>query len=126
MARILVIDDRVSQVKAYAKILKHLNHEVLQATNGQTGLEELLKDPDLVLVDFNMPVMDGLEFARHVREDPEYSRYKDIPLIGIGSFPPEAGKYLTKSFEKPVDWEYDLFPLIDECTQKNLKPLAPI
>ncbi len=119
MARILYIDDDIRQVKGSAKVLNLMGHEVLQATNGLLGLEELLKCPDLILLDCSMPQMDGLEFAKTIRKDPTYSQFRDIPIIGIGNFPQEADEYLTESLEKPFDWEGILFPLINQYTQKK-------
>ncbi|MFO0803207.1 MAG: response regulator [Gemmataceae bacterium] len=69
--RVLVIDDSRA-VRAFIRpILLEMNLEVIEAGNGQEGLDRLRDYPDtgLVLVDWNMPVMDGLEFIRAVRAD---------------------------------------------------------
>lgn len=69
--RALVIDDSRA-VRAFIRpILRELNLEVIEAGNGQEGLDRLHEFPDteLVLVDWNMPVMDGLEFIHAVRTD---------------------------------------------------------
>jgi two-component system chemotaxis response regulator CheY len=69
--RVLVIDDSRA-VRAFIRpILLEMNFEVIEAGNGQEGLDRLRDYPDtaLVLVDWNMPVMDGLEFIRAVRAD---------------------------------------------------------
>jgi len=69
--RALVIDDSRA-VRAFIRpILREMNLDVVEAGNGQEGLERLrdFPDIDLVLVDWNMPVMDGLEFIQIVRAD---------------------------------------------------------
>jgi two-component system chemotaxis response regulator CheY len=69
--RALVIDDSRA-VRAFIRpILRELNLEVIEAGNGQEGLDRLAEFPDtaLVLVDWNMPVMDGLQFIQAVRAD---------------------------------------------------------
>lgn len=116
MARILYIDDDLRQIRAGAEVLNFRGHGVLQATDGLLGLEELLKGPDLVLLDFHMTQMDGLEFARSVREDPKYFQFKSIPIIGIGDFPPEADQYLTEWLPKPMDWDI-LWELIEKYSK---------
>jgi two-component system chemotaxis response regulator CheY len=69
--RVLVIDDSRA-VRAFIRpILLEMNLEVIEAGNGREGLDRLQEFPDtaLVLVDWNMPVMDGLEFIQAVRAD---------------------------------------------------------
>lgn len=67
----LLIDDSRSVRMLISRILREQGFEVCEATNGQEGLSQLQAHPDirLVLVDWNMPVMDGLEFIRAVRRD---------------------------------------------------------
>src|ERR1700722_4542612 len=67
--RALVIDDSRAVRLLIRNILGELGMEVVEAGNGQEGLDRLGDSPevDLVLVDWNMPVMDGLEFITAVR-----------------------------------------------------------
>ena len=65
---ILVIDDRWENRAVLQNLLEPLGFNVLEAENGQTGLEKLLTNcPDLVIMDLIMPVMDGFEFLQKVR-----------------------------------------------------------
>jgi len=68
----LVIDDSRTMRHIAADLLRSLSFEVAEAENGRMGLEKLrsLSEATLVLVDWNMPEMDGLEFIRAVRSDP--------------------------------------------------------
>jgi two-component system, chemotaxis family, chemotaxis protein CheY len=76
MAKALVVDDSKVIRLILGKTLEGLGYQVFQASNGQEALETLAKeaiDLRLVLVDWNMPVMNGLEFIRQVRADPDYA-----------------------------------------------------
>lgn len=80
--RALAIDDDQAILRMISSILKGLGYEVSQACNGLEGLEQLTKlgAPDVVLVDWNMPEMNGLEFVKAVRSN---SAYADLPLIMV-------------------------------------------
>ncbi|HGY89658.1 MAG TPA: response regulator [Planctomycetes bacterium] len=69
--RALVIDDSKTIRLILSKILKGLGYTVSEASNGQEALDRLECDgpADLALVDWNMPVMNGLEFVRAARAD---------------------------------------------------------
>jgi two-component system, chemotaxis family, chemotaxis protein CheY len=70
----LVIDDSSTMRKILARVLQRIGFEVAEAGNGREGLERLrqLGHAAIVLVDWNMPEMDGLAFVRAVRADPAY------------------------------------------------------
>lgn len=65
----LVIDDSRAVRMLVGNILRELGYEVCEAAHGQEGMAKLRQNPEirLVLVDWNMPVMDGLEFIQTVR-----------------------------------------------------------
>ncbi len=69
MARILLIDDDTSLREVVCFMLQEAGHEVLPAADGKQGLARLVENPDLVLTDIQMPVMDGMEVLRHIVED---------------------------------------------------------
>ncbi|SHF64875.1 putative two-component system response regulator [Caldanaerobius fijiensis DSM 17918] len=69
MARIMVVDDEVSSRSFIVKYLKYLGYGVVEAANGKEALDKLEKIPvDVVLMDISMPVMDGIEATREIRE----------------------------------------------------------
>jgi len=80
--RALVIDDDPAMLLIITAILNGLGYEVTQASNGQKGLVRLTESslPDVVLVDWNMPVMNGLEFVKSVRSN---SIYDHLPIIMV-------------------------------------------
>jgi two-component system, chemotaxis family, chemotaxis protein CheY len=67
---VLIVDDSMTIRKLVSKVVLAAGFEVLEAGNGKEALERLQgRAVDLVITDLNMPVMDGLEFIRAVRED---------------------------------------------------------
>jgi len=80
-ARILVVDDEPDLISTIEFRLECCNCEVITATNGKEGLEKAAEvKPDLMLVDTNMPVMNGHEMLERLKEDPQL---KDIPVIMV-------------------------------------------
>ena len=72
--RALVIDDSRAMRRIVSGTLENLGFEVNQAGDGREGLDVLAAGwvPDLVTVDWNMPVMDGLQFVSAVRSNPAW------------------------------------------------------
>jgi two-component system chemotaxis response regulator CheY len=70
----LVVDDSRAMRMILGRVLTHLGYETVQAENGQQALDVLTAGPlpDVALVDWNMPVMDGLEFVTAVRSNPDW------------------------------------------------------
>lgn len=80
--RALVVDDSRATRRVISDILKSLGYDITEAGNGQEGLDRLKEFglPDVVLVDWNMPVMNGLEFIKAVRTEDVYA---DLPLMMV-------------------------------------------
>jgi two-component system chemotaxis response regulator CheY len=80
--RALVVEDSSTIRKILCQYLKKMDIEVVEAANGQEALERLkeMSPPDLVLVDWNMPVMSGIDFIRAVRE---LHVFDPLPLIMV-------------------------------------------
>jgi CheY-like chemotaxis protein len=80
-ARILIVDDEPDIVKLLSDFLTGLNYSVSAAYNGKEGLEISRQDPpDLILLDYVMPEMDGYAFLDELRRDPQLLA---IPTIMI-------------------------------------------
>jgi DNA-binding response OmpR family regulator len=78
-AKILIVDDEADLVSTIQYRLKFANCQVVTASNGKEGLEKAASEqPDLILLDTNMPVMNGPEMLECLRNDPAV---KDIPVI---------------------------------------------
>jgi len=78
----LIIDDSRAVRRVIAGMMKQLGFETFEAANGVEALQRLeeIPRPDIVLVDWNMPEMNGLQFIRAVRAIPQYF---DLPLMMI-------------------------------------------
>ena len=87
-ARILLVDDREENLLALEAILGGLGHELLRATSGAEALKHLLvHDVSLILLDVQMPEMDGYETAAHIKGR---TRTQDIPIIFLTAIDREA------------------------------------
>ena len=80
--KILLVDDDMRNVFALSKIMEGVGMEIYKASNGQKSLEVLDKYPeiDLILMDIMMPVMDGYEAMRYIREQ---ERFLDLPILAL-------------------------------------------
>ncbi len=77
--RVLCIEDNDSNLRLVGRIVEAEKHDFLMASDGYTALEMIARErPDLVLLDINIPGIDGLEIARRLQEDQALST---IPLI---------------------------------------------
>lgn len=80
--KVLVVDDSRAMRSILSNLLKQLGHETVEANNGQEAHEKLLTvgDFDLALVDWNMPVMNGLEFVQKVRAN---AAHAGLPVVMV-------------------------------------------
>jgi two-component system cell cycle response regulator DivK len=79
--RILVVEDNPDNMTLIVDVLTSLNYEVIQATDGQRGLEMVDQErPDLVLMDLSLPKMDGWTATRKLKAENEL---KVIPIIAL-------------------------------------------
>lgn len=107
---ILSVDDSASIRQMVSFTLKNAGYEVFEAINGKDALTKIKSKPvDLVITDLNMPVMDGVEFIKSLRGEPDF-RYTPIVMLTTESSPEKkaAGKeagatgWMVKPF-KPED-----------------------
>lgn len=66
--KILIIDDDTELLKMLKKYLEIKKYEILTAENGLEGLDKIKLHPDIILLDVNMPSMDGIELCRRIRD----------------------------------------------------------
>jgi CheY-like chemotaxis protein len=107
---ILVIDDEQAILDMLEEILQDEGYTVLLVGNGQAGLEQAINaQPDLILTDLMMPVMDGRTFSRHLRAEPRTAR---IPLIAMSAaYRPHDGDAFDAVLAKPFNID-DVLTLI--------------
>lgn len=107
---VLVVDDVQSNRLLVSMMLDEYGLTVLEAVNGQDALDVLKEHtPDLILMDIQMPVMDGFESCRHIRSD---EKTKHIPMIALTAsvMKEEIDSILKADFngliQKPIDSEH--------------------
>jgi two-component system chemotaxis response regulator CheY len=107
----LVVDDSKIMRMLLRDHLEKLGFEVTEAANGREALLALqgMEKADLVLVDWNMPEMDGISFVRAIRAKPEYS---SLPLVMVttntemsqvsNALAAGANEYIMKPFNRDI------------------------
>ncbi|MFP4320925.1 MAG: response regulator [Anaerolineales bacterium] len=81
MKRILYVEDNYQNKRLVRKILKAKGYEVLEADDGETGVEMATKElPDLILMDISIPGIDGIEATRIIKANPET---EGIPVVAL-------------------------------------------
>ena len=105
--KILVIEDNEQNLYLVRYILEKRDYEVFAALDGKSGIDmaALLK-PDLILLDIQLPVMDGYAVARNLRGNPDLA---DTPIVAVTSYamPGDREKVMEAGcngyIEKPID-----------------------
>ncbi len=107
-AKILMVDDRPENLLALEAILQGLGHDLIKAASGEEALKRLLiEDVAVILLDVQMPGMDGFETAAHIKKR---ERTRDIPILFLTAIDGEAHQafrgyaagavdYLSKPFD---------------------------
>jgi two-component system cell cycle response regulator DivK len=82
--RILVVEDQEDNRQIIRDMLSATDYEITEAENGEEALAAVAKQrPDLILMDIQMPIMDGYEATRRIKADPAL---RAIPIIAITSY----------------------------------------
>jgi CheY-like chemotaxis protein len=83
-ARILVVDDNLVNRKLACDLLRMEGHEVVQSGDATETLDALIEAvPDLILMDIQLPGMDGLALTRFLKGDP---RFAQVPIVAMTAF----------------------------------------
>ena len=78
-SKILIVDDEAPNLEVFGRLMSRLGYEVLTAANGELALQSVARDrPDLVLLDVNMPGIDGFEVCRRLKSD---AATRLIPIV---------------------------------------------
>ncbi|HKG23777.1 MAG TPA: response regulator [Blastocatellia bacterium] len=117
---VLVVDDVVDNIVVISLSLQQAGYRVVTASNGEEAINvATLSNPDIILMDIGMPVLDGLGAARKIRDDPALSR---IPIVAVSAFNTDGflraaydvgfNGYLTKpiNFDRLFDLIKSLLP----------------
>ncbi len=109
--KILVVDDSKTVRNMVKKMLQDVGHEVFEAEDGEKALEALYEHDwfDLILLDWNMPTMNGYEFLKEIKRHP---KWRDIKVMMVTSKNEQesvvealkagADEYLMKPFDQKM------------------------
>jgi two-component system cell cycle response regulator DivK len=87
---ILVVEDNAKNLKLVRDVLQFAGYEVVVAESGERGIELAAERvPDLVLMDLQLPGMDGTETLRQLRS---HSETKDVPVVAVTAFAMRADR----------------------------------
>ena len=104
---ILVVEDNKLNMKLVRGLIKIGKYRMLEANDAESGIEQIHEQrPDLVLMDIQLPGMDGLSATKIIKEDPDL---KDIPIVALTSYAMQGDKEkalaagCTGYITKPID-----------------------
>ena len=107
MKTILIVEDNEKNMKLVRDILRHNGFATLEATTGLDGVQLAREHrPDLVLMDIQLPDIDGIEALRRIREESALDR---VPVIAVSAsvMPDDQQKIVTSGFDafviKPIN-----------------------
>jgi two-component system, chemotaxis family, chemotaxis protein CheY len=108
----LIVDDSKTIRVVLARILRELGYEVCEAVNGKDALKMIQSEKaavNLVLADWNMPEMNGLDLVKHLRQNPELASLKVIMVTTetemdhiVSALDAGANEYVMKPFTKDI------------------------
>lgn len=122
MPRILIVEDNEENREVLSRRLQRRGYDVITANDGQQGVEMARAEkPDLVLLDMNMPVMDGWQAAQQLRSDPATQA---LPIVGLTAHAMEGDREKALAagcsdyHAKPVDFP-KLMTQVEELLKKK-------
>lgn len=95
--KILLVDDDPYLIAALEALCIALGLIVIRASNGEKGLEALAENPDIVLTDINMPLMDGIQMIREIK-----ARGINTPIIIMTSHEQDGITDIVKKYHCPI------------------------
>lgn len=106
MAKILVVDDNEKNISLARAVLVFHDHEVFEATSGEEGVRKAREEkPDVILMDIQMPAMDGITAMKIIKADPATRAIKIICVTAYAEG--DRGLVLEVGFDdyisKPID-----------------------
>ncbi len=109
MKKVLIIEDNENNLYLMRAIVEKMGHQVIEALDGETGVKNTVAEkPDLILMDIQLPVLDGYEATRRIRAT---QGIQDIPIIAITSYAMVGDREkclaagCTAFIEKPINPE---------------------
>jgi len=112
--KILVVDDNPTNRKLASQILSINGHEVLEACDGEEGIEiALSQEPDLVLMDIQMSGMDGIDALKKIRSEKGFEK---IPVIALTAYAMEGDreKLLEEGFDDYISKPLNISSMMEK------------
>jgi two-component system cell cycle response regulator DivK len=117
MATILVVEDNPHNLKLAQLVLSKAGHQVLSAENGERGLQVAgERQPDLILMDVQMPGMDGLEVTRLLKRDARTSHIRVVALTAL-AMKGDAERILAAGCDAYLAKPYHYQQLVDTVSK---------
>ncbi len=119
---VLIIEDNVLNMKLVRSLLEIASYKVLEASDAEDGIQLLRQyRPDLILMDIQLPGMDGLSATRHIKKDPAL---QDIPIIALTSYAMHGDEEKARKagcdgyISKPIDTKTFLASVVEYIPHK--------
>jgi len=113
MKTVLVVEDNLQNLKLAVLVLQKAGYAALSATSGEAGLRSAREErPDLILMDIQMPGMDGLTVTRLLREDPDTASMKVVALTAL-AMKGDAERILSAGFDGYLAKPFKYTELVD-------------
>jgi two-component system, cell cycle response regulator DivK len=120
MPKILYVEDNEDNVYMLVRRLKRHGFEVLVATDGEQGVAiAQTEHPDLIVMDLNMPVLDGWEATRRLKGAPETAA---IPIIALSAHAMSGDR--ERALDAGCD-DYDIKPVRMDSLMAKIRTLLP-
>ncbi len=123
MSKVLVVEDNPANMKLTSLLLRSAGHQVLPAVDAETGLRLALADqPDLILMDIQLPGMDGLAATAILKDDPATA---SIPVIALSALAMKADRERSQTagcdayLVKPLRYQ-ELYAVMDHLLREPI------
>jgi diguanylate cyclase (GGDEF)-like protein len=121
--KVLLVEDSITSLQVIQKYVESAGHSVITASDGAQGIQKFVEhNPDLVLLDVNMPIMDGYQCARHIRENCQEGNLW-IPIIFLSANVNEDA--VVKGIDSGGD-DYLLKPITQKVLTAKLRAMSRI
>jgi two-component system chemotaxis response regulator CheY len=121
--RALILDDSRAMRMILGRIMHSAGFDVVEAADGQQGLDALSAGPlpDVALVDWNMPVVDGLSFVNAVRDNPRY-RSMTLMMVTTESEHDQIVRALAAGAHEYIIKPFTADAIVDKLELLGLRP----
>ncbi|HAG50216.1 MAG: hypothetical protein A2X87_00010 [Deltaproteobacteria bacterium GWC2_42_51] len=115
--KILIVEDNEQNMELFRDLLESHGYVVIEATEGETAINKISQEmPDLILMDIQLPKIDGVEITRRVRENPSLNNIKII-AITAHAMKGDRETFLESGFNDYVSKPIDINSLLQTIAQ---------